>query len=292
MPALAAVAVTVDAWQARRRAHLERLAPVLARLRAFFQAGPHPVYDFLRTYYSFPLSGLEAWSPGVGQRLENAAGIFAGQRFWATEGADAFLDPAQFPERRREGLERAIELLAATAARPGTYGCHGLHEWAMVYRPAPGGVRHGQVPLRMAPDQLADFVDSQRIRCSHWDAYRFFTPAARPLNLLQPAPDNRPRLEQPGCLHANMDLYKWSYKFHPWIPGELLADTFLLALEIRELDMRASPYDLRAHGFDPVPIETPEGRASYEACQRGFAQRAVPLRARLLEGLEALRDAV
>ena len=33
-----------------------------------------------------------------------------------------------------------------------------------------------------------------------------------PLNKLAPARELIPQLEQRGCLHANMDLYKWSYK--------------------------------------------------------------------------------
>jgi hypothetical protein len=52
--------------------------------------------------------------------------------------------------------------------------------------------------------------------------------------------------------------------------------------------MRASPYDLRALGYEPITIETPEGRAEYEAHQRAFAERGVPLRARLLALCERL----
>jgi hypothetical protein len=52
--------------------------------------------------------------------------------------------------------------------------------------------------------------------------------------------------------------------------------------------MRASPYDLRALGLSPVPVETPEGRARYAAAQRDFAVRAAPLRARLIAATEAL----
>jgi protein-tyrosine phosphatase len=80
-----------------------------------------------------------------------------------------------------------------------------------------------------------------------------------------------------------MDLYKWAYKLSPATPGELVADCFELAVEIRELDMRASPYDLRDHGYEPVPIETPEGKAAYVAAQRGFAERGAVLRQRLLD---------
>jgi hypothetical protein len=87
-----------------------------------------------------------------------------------------------------------------------------------------------------------------------------------------------------------MDLYKWTYKLAPFSPSELVADAFALAREIRELDMRASPYDLRALGFEPVTIETPEGRAEYEALQREFSRRAEPIRARLINLCEALLE--
>ena len=46
--------------------------------------------------------------------------------------------------------------------------------------------------------------------------------------------------------------------------------------------MRASPYDLRALGFETIAIESPDGRADYERHQRAFAARAEPLRARVL----------
>jgi hypothetical protein len=80
-----------------------------------------------------------------------------------------------------------------------------------------------------------------------------------------------------------MDLYKWAYKLSPATPGELVADCFELAVEIRELDMRASPYDLRAHGYEPVAIETVEGKAQYVAGQRDFAARGAVLRRRLID---------
>ncbi|MCX6466297.1 MAG: 3-methyladenine DNA glycosylase, partial [Pseudonocardiales bacterium] len=93
-----------------------------------------------------------------------------------------------------------------------------------------------------------------------------------------------------GCLHATMDLYKWAYKLSPAVPGELLADCFALAADVRELDIRASPYDLSAHGLSPVRIETPAGRAEYARAQAGFAAAAAPLRRRLLEVCAALLD--
>jgi hypothetical protein len=85
-----------------------------------------------------------------------------------------------------------------------------------------------------------------------------------------------------------MDLYKWAYKLSPAVPGELVADCFALAAEARELDMRASPYDLADLGYPPVAVETPEGRAAYVTAQRGFATRGALLRARLLGLCEEL----
>jgi hypothetical protein len=85
-----------------------------------------------------------------------------------------------------------------------------------------------------------------------------------------------------------MDLYKWAYKLAPAVPGELVAECFALAADVRETDMRASPYDLATLGRAPVRIETPEGKAEYVAAQRAFARRAEPLRARLLAVCDAL----
>jgi hypothetical protein len=66
------------------------------------------------------------------------------------------------------------------------------------------------------------------------------------------------------------------------VPSELVADCFALAMRIRELDMRASPYDLSALGYTPVRIETPDGRAEYARLQAAFAAEAAPLRSRLI----------
>ena len=95
-------------------------------------------------------------------------------------------------------------------------------------------------------------------------------------------------LEQRGCLHANMDLYKWAFKLAPYTPSELIADCFELARDIREVDMRASPYDLAGLGFPPIRIETAGGRAEYEQHQRALAARGEPLREKLIALCEIL----
>ena len=151
----------------------------------------------------------------------------------------------------------------------------------MVFQQDTGAQRHSGRALRLGQDGTDEVVRTHQIRCTHYDAFRFFTAPARPRNLLQPNLDSRPDLEQPGCLHASMDLYKWAYKLLPAVPSELLVDCFVLARQIRELDMRASPYDLTDLGYLPVRIETVAGKAEYVAAQRDFAARAQVLRRRL-----------
>ena len=142
--------------------------------------------------------------------------------------------------------------------------------------------RHS-VPLRLGRDGTDAVVENHDLRCTHFDAFRFFTPEAVPRNRASLSREEQPLFEQPGCLHAGMDLYKWATKLGPLIPGELLLDSFELARDIRLLDMEAAPYDLSPWGIVPVPIETPEGKAEYVRRQRGFADRGAALRSALLD---------
>jgi hypothetical protein len=200
------------------------------------------------------------------------------------------LDVAALAARRAAAVRHVGAVLAATASRPAHLGCFGLHEWAMVYRS--DDVRHEAYPLRLGAAGTDAVVESMRIRCTHHDAFRFFTEAARPRNALQPRREDQVALEQPGCLHATMDLYKWAYKLGPAVPGELLLDCFDLAADTRSLDMRAAPYDLGGLGVVPVRIETADGRAEYVAEQRALAQRGQALRERLLAVVARLPQAV
>jgi hypothetical protein len=79
-----------------------------------------------------------------------------------------------------------------------------------------------------------------------------------------------------------MDLYKFAFTVSPYSPGELVADAFALARQARGIDMRASPYDLRAFGLTPVRIETRAGREEYVEHQKQLSSRAKPIRERLL----------
>ena len=273
-------------WTTRAAAHEARIDRWTAPHRERRRRGEtHPVLDFLFTYYSETPGRLRRWHPGPGVALAGPA-PHADWRWYATDDDGTVrLDVDAFVADRGDTVRFVRRLLAATASRPAFGGCFGLHEWAMVYRDT--GTRH-DVPLRLGRDGTDAVVEAHPIRCTHFDAFRFFTPDAVGRNRLQPTRETQPELEQPGCLHAGMDLYKWAYKLSPATPGELVADCFELAVEIRELDMRASPYDLRAHGYEPVAIETPEGKAVYAAAQRGFAERGAVLRARLIEVCDVL----
>jgi hypothetical protein len=62
--------------------------------------------------------------------------------------------------------------------------------------------------------------------------------------------------------------------------------------------MRAAPYDFTGVVLDPtgeewtpVAIETPEGKAAYVAAQRAFAERAAPIRQRLIDECSGLLSA-
>lgn len=266
-------------WSVRAEAHRDRVAPwTRARVRRRELGEKHPVWDFLFEYYNLAPGALERWHPGLGIGLGDAP-EHAGLASYRTRDDGVVTADLDRLPGRSAGLAWTHELLSRTAGRPARWGCFGLHEWAMVYR-QPQERRHA-VPLRLGPDGTDAVVESHRLTCTHADAFRFYTDEARPLNTPTPTRENQLMLEQPGCLHANMDLYRIAFRLLPFLDSETVADAFELAADIREVDMRASPYDLRDHGFDPIAIETAEGKADYVQRQRGFAARAEPLRARL-----------
>ena len=249
----------------------------------------HPIEDFLFVYYRHRPGQLRRWHPGPGIVLagEDTTGR-AGWPFYVTTSEGVTLDVEAYLERRGEAVRFVHDLLAATASRPPRLACFGLHEWAMVHGLRPGERRHESLPLRLDQAETDAVVESATIRCSHYDAYRFFTDSARPLNTLRPGRETQIENEQPGCLHATMDLYKWATKLGPAVPGSLLLDTFRTARRARVLDMQASPYDVSGLGHEAVPVETPEGRAEYVTRQRRLVEEAEPIRRRLIDLCAAL----
>ena len=304
MPTTAPAAVRVlteDEWLPCAQEHADRVdryaVPFLERRHA---GRKHPVEDFLFTYYTLKPGQLRRWHPGSGVVLLGPAARerenWKHYRPLTAQERDALglaqstvavtVDVDAFLADRREAVDFARIILGGTLARPAQFGCFGLHEWAMVYRQEKFELRHEYLSLRLGGQATDQVVEGHRIRCSHFDAFRFYTPDASPLNELHPTRETQRDLEQPGCLHANMDVYKWAYKLTPLLPSEFLMDCFELSYRIRAMDMKASPYDLAAWGYEPIRIETPEGKAEYVAQQRGFAEETQELRRRFLELLD------
>ena len=330
-PPTAVVTLPADVWRAHARAHRERIARRTDPLVALRMRGQkHPVQDFLFGYYTHSPAALQRWHPGPGVLLADDDGAAARaeatelgttprgewkhyRRVEAGEVAGAvvdgravggwLVDVAAVLADRASGVAFTRDLLARTAERAPRLGCFGLHEWAMAYRSDVHGVRHSQLPLRLGAEGTDAVVEGSRIRCTHFDAFRFFAPEARDRNEgddgVLPTRAGMREMEQPGCLHAGMDLYKWAYKLVPVVDSDLLADCFDLAWDIRRLDMEASPYDLTGvddlsdgrGGYAAVRIEEPAGRAEYARRQREFAARGQALRVRLLAVLDAAAGA-
>ncbi|WP_255506844.1 3-methyladenine DNA glycosylase [Mycolicibacterium sp. 018/SC-01/001] len=278
---------TAADWQERAAAHRRRADLLLGPHVERRQAGlTHPVFDFLFTYYSLRPRHLRVWHPGYGVALTGpGAEAYVTRTGYRRDGAAVAVSRDHLMTRS-DTVRFIAELLSATASRPPRFSCFGMHEWAMVYRSTQ--VRHGTVPLRLGPAGTDAVVESMPLRCSHFDAYRFFTSAAAPRNARRLTRATQVLEEQPGCVHAGMDLYKWAAKLGPLIESSLLLDCFELALDARVLDMRASPYDLRDFGFTPIRVETASGRAQYAAAQEAVTVRAAPLRARLIDACLAL----
>lgn len=286
LPSSAVVLSTAD-WQARAAAHLARVQVYTGPRRERRARGAsHPVHDFLFQYYHYSAAKLEAWHPDPHEAMADSAE--ARERFTAPvyRVGDGTLHraPAGMSAGTRAMMAEVLALLRAIHDRPAHFGCYGLHEWAMVY----GGheIRHaGVAPLRLPQPEIDAFVESRPVACSHFDAFRFFAPAAKPLNRLPLAWDTRADAEQPGCIHANMDLYRWAYTCMPWVGSDLLADCFALAMALRVLDMQAGPYDLRGFGVEPLCIETAAGRDEYQRRQRALSAQAHRLRGRLVAAI-------
>jgi len=275
------MALAREEWLVRESAHQERSDALTSAHRDRAARGEkHPVWDFLFTYYAYKPAQLRRWHPGAGIELADAPERASWRWYSPGSTMDSVVPDAQAFAAEKQELADLIErMLRRTASRPGQFGCFGLHEWAMVYR---ADEHRHPVPLRLGQAGTDAVVENHDLRCTHFDAFRFFTPDAVPRNRTSLSREEQPLFEQPGCLHAGMDLYKWAMKLGPLIPGELLLDTFELARDIRLLDMEAAPYDLAAWGIVPVPIETVEGKSEYVRRQREFADRGIALRSALL----------
>ena len=289
--AVVLVVVLTD-WTRRAAAHEERVdAWVLPHLDRRRCGQKHPVEDFLFDYYRLSPAELRRWHPGAGVVLAGPDALpyleLADYR-QVEQGVAA--DPRRLARHVRR-LRDVRRLLVATGSRPASYGCFGLHEWAMVYRASPDEVRHRAHPLRLAQR------GHRHRRRGRADAVH----AHRRLPLLHPGRGAAQRAAaepgQPGRagaagLPARRDgpLQVGGAVPRRSVPSELVADCFAHAREIRAVDMRASPYDLAGLGYPPIRVETAAGRAEYVRRQRGFTESGAVLRGRLVAALDDLLD--
>jgi hypothetical protein len=274
--------IAPDTWRSRVSSHEKRISFWVQDRRERGAIGEkHPVYDFLFDYYSFRPSQLLRWSPGIGYMLCDAdQNSFAGAHEFTLSEQGLFLDVMTFPKHRIKFLKWALQYLKNVQERPAQLGCFGLHEWAMLYKT--NTPRHSSVPLRLDSSEINQVCESLNIRCSHYDAFRFFTQDAVPLNIKKLTRETTTEDDQPGCIHVTMDLYRYAYKIAPYSSAELIADAFALAVKAREVDMRASPYDLSSLGFAAIEIETTAGRASYVEMQKKLMEEAQGIRTKLI----------
>ena len=265
----------------------------------------HPIYNFLHTYYRYSAEELRLYSPGFGETVQidddGETDLLLHPRFrrrLADDSNSVTYDLQQQGGLEAEGrygwiqLSRARDLLQATSDRAPNFGCFGLHEWAMLYREHP---KHQQRALRVSPKTIDSVVEAEgSLKCTHYDAFRFFEPMAQGLNSVHLSRAVQAEHEQPACIHASMDLFKYAFRLYPLCSGDLLARTLEAALRARIIDMRASPYDVSAFEGceEPICVETQEGRKLYVQEQTELMRLAAPLRLELLAAYNRVLSSV
>ena len=279
-----------DSWLEERKRHEAIVQPwIEPRLARRATQQKHPVDDFLFEYYPISTNKLRSWHPGFGWTLAANQEDFEdfNEKNYIINAGVITLEPIWLNSITEE-ISKTVNFLQATKQRPARTGCFGLHEWAMVL--GQDEVRHQTWQLRLTQKEISATIEEVGLRCTHFDAFRFFTDEARPKNPLQLTRADQGELEQPGCLHANMDLYKHAQKFAPILGSEIIRTAFSLARDIRTVDMQVAPYELSALGVQPIKVETSAGRLEFATRQQGFSNRSQELRETLILKLTMALD--
>ena len=180
---------------------------------------------------------------------------------------------------RIETVEFIADLLQSTAGRPARFNCFGLHEWAMVYRSARRAPRSGSVAARAGGHRRRGRIDAVALQPLRRLPVLHRAGGAPQRGTAEPRVAGRQRTagvraRRDGHLQVGVQAG----------PAGRLRTASPTASNspptARELDMRASPYDLTGYGFAPIAVETPTGRAEYVRGQQDVADRAAPLRTR------------
>lgn len=83
------------------------------------------------------------------------------------------------------------------------------------YPTPPSSKYQSHLPFRVDQHTINAAVERRGVYCTHVDALRYFAPAAKSWNQFGEYGTNLSRkdqitLEQPACVHANMDLLKYA----------------------------------------------------------------------------------
>lgn len=307
---LGATSIKLSDWMARAEMHASELNKLVYPSGDSLKSRMHlvsqdPIYNFLHSYYRYSVKDLKKFSPGIDVLLEDADLIkhksFLIERLMTATSEGAYYDPRlmKAPADGRYGwinVTKIRDILSATGLKQPFFGCFGLHEWAMLYsgsnlsEPTLLPRHQEQLSLRIPQSVIDDVVrGSGQLKCTHFDAWRFFHPDAQGLNIVSPLSRERQvQFEQPGCIHATMDLFKYAYQLYPFVSSELLLQSLKLAIKARKIDMRASPYDVsHVEGCEePLCVETSEGRRLYVAAQEDLFELSSPIRTSLLQVYE------
>ena len=199
-----------------------------------------------------PTQSCSGWTPGFGvtsRRRESRRHRVELSSFPHGRRARRSRSSA-FPEHRVSYLRWAVKATSqAMLAREPSFGCLGLPSngrWS--YRDP--NVRHPYVPLRLSREETDAVVDSQPLRCTHYDAFRFFTQAggdpAEPLSTHSALPSvtaSRPEARLHPREHGLVSLCVQDCSLLPvgCSRGRVRSGQRVGRAKV---DMRASPYDL------------------------------------------------
>mmetsp|Transcript_17449 Transcript_17449/g.28174 ORF Transcript_17449/g.28174 Transcript_17449/m.28174 type:complete len:315 (+) Transcript_17449:174-1118(+) len=293
-------------WRSLAKLHQERLVQVVSPgcIDRDVSKGldpANPIFNFLKLYYRIKgpkeLRRLMRWSPGFGAQVHGVdprGDKDLIQLKWTQTEGDRVL--FKVPEKGLKSLQQWEMVLRRTMENKPVLNCFGMHEWAMVYASSESSKFQSEVmDFRVSQREINELVVSKGVNCTHFDAYRFFSPDAFDFSKhghLMKTCDRATgqQLENPACIHTAMDTFKVAYKFYPLINSELLLESLELSIDARRIDVRASPYDPSKFGLEPIKVETVDGRREYQIAQRNLLDRSQRLRGKLLKALDEIYE--
>lgn len=182
-----------------------------AMLRGQLYKDPgHPIYNFiLKYYFSMSPKCLTHYSPGANVLLKQ---VSPDVMIKTLAHKESFGDPLshvdggyvldlaklKFTASKRRAMEHVVRLLRAIDRKPPLLHCFGLHEWAMVYRNDTTKTddqisslsKFQSLPLRVSPEEIKRVLvpvegSASVLRCTHYDAIRFFTSDSVGINAIK-----------------------------------------------------------------------------------------------------------